>query len=393
MPTGITYAASYAAPDSIDKKARTIECVITTNSKDRQGDIVDPAGIDVKQFLQTPVVQWAHDLSQPPVGRVLSLTVDKNEIRAKVQFAETEFAKEVFSLYAGGFLRAFSIGFQPLKWKFIIPEMPKQTGKPNATAEPGPAPASNPAEQVYERSQFGMHILSAELVELSAVPVPANPDCLTRGIDSIKTKSIQDAIRTAAASAPSPEAPPAEAVTIQDKPVNVKVCPHCQTVDKAAESCPKCKTSMETKRRGKSAITGMSGVLLREFSKSIQERGAKGIPMMAIIMAKSDVAETTVEAEWEAVKEVNGEIAEAKILGISIVVPQHAKALASEAKTAEVQEPATEATPAEPSRTEQHAVADATKAIEAAVAEAKARGERLAKALLEMGEQPWNSQS
>lgn len=389
MPTGITYAASYAAPESIDKKTRTIETVITTNRKDRQGDIVEPAGIDVQQFLQTPVVQWAHDLSRPPVGRVISLTVDKDEIRAKVQFADTDFAKEVFDLYADGFLRAFSIGFQPLKWKFIVPEMPK--GKPAQVAEPGPA--AQPQEQVYERSQFGMHILKAELVELSAVPVPANPDCLTRGLDGVKTKALQDDLRKAAAAEPSPEAPPAEAVTIQDKPVAVKVCPHCQTVDKAAETCPKCKTAMDTRRRGKSALTGMSGALLREFAKSVQERGAKGIPMTAIIMAAKGVAETTIECEWEAVKEVEGEIAEAKILGISIVVPQHAKALASEAKPAKVQEPATVATPAEPSRTEQHAVAEATKAIEAAVVEAKARGERLAKALLEMEKQPWNSQS
>jgi hypothetical protein len=150
---------------------------------------------------------------------------------------------------------------------------------------------------------------------------------------------------------------------------------------------------MVTRRRGKSSMTGLSGALLREFAKSIQERGAKGLPVTAIIMSEKGVAETTVEAEWEAVKEVNGEIAEAKILGVHIVVPQQAKALASEVKPAPVQEPATVATPAEPSRTEQNAVAEATKAIDAAIAEAKARGERLAVALLEMEKQPWNSQS
>lgn len=153
-------------PVSVDPAGRTMEVTISTPSRDRQGDVVEPRGLDFKNFLKNPVVLWAHDSSRPPVGKVLAVEVNGEGVRAKVEFAETEFASEVFELYAGGFLHAWSIGFIPLRWERL-------------SDEDGSA---------------GFHIHEAEVVELSAVPVPANPEALTHALKSVNDETLKKAI-------------------------------------------------------------------------------------------------------------------------------------------------------------------------------------------------------
>lgn len=137
-----------------DETTRTLAIVVSTSRQDRQGDIIETAGLDFANFERNPVVLWAHDLQRPPVGRVLQVRKTGNGVEALVEFADTPFAREVFSLYAGGYLSAWSIGFIPRRWERL------------------------PATQ-----GGGYHILEAEVVEISAVPVPANPEALTKALE------------------------------------------------------------------------------------------------------------------------------------------------------------------------------------------------------------------
>lgn len=137
-----------------DTPSRTLEVVISTSTRDRQGDVIESAGLDFTNFLRNPVVLWAHDQERPPVARVLGVQRTGDEVRARVEFADTPFAKEVFSLYSAGFLRAWSIGFLPVRWR----QLPVSQGG-------------------------GRYVESAEVVELSAVPVPANPEALTKALE------------------------------------------------------------------------------------------------------------------------------------------------------------------------------------------------------------------
>ncbi len=137
-----------------DRKERTLKIIVTTSRIDRQGDCIETSGLDFSQYLNNPVVLWAHDLQRPPVGRVLEILREGHAVQALVQFADTAFAREVFSLYAGGFLNAWSIGFLPQRWQ----RLPEEQGG-------------------------GYHILQAEVVEISAVPVPANPEALTKALE------------------------------------------------------------------------------------------------------------------------------------------------------------------------------------------------------------------
>lgn len=133
-----------------------LEAIISTDDIDRHGEIVDINGIDIKNYEKNPVVMWAHDYSLPPIGKTLSLTKEKigkkMVLKTVMEFATgvSDLAREVYNLYKGGFMNAFSIGFIPL----------------------------DEEENTYTKS---------ELLEYSAVPIPANPNALllakAKGID------------------------------------------------------------------------------------------------------------------------------------------------------------------------------------------------------------------
>lgn len=145
-----------SATRSVDTKARTIEFVASTSAVDRYGDSIDQSGWDTKNFERNPIFLWSHRSSDPPVGKVIALSKGASLI-AKVEFATNvyPFAKTIFDLYAGGFLQAVSVGFLPTESEPLIDD----TGR-----------------------QSGQRFLKQELLEISATPVPANPQALARAV-------------------------------------------------------------------------------------------------------------------------------------------------------------------------------------------------------------------
>ena len=136
------YAKGYVAEV---KGEDIIGAVASSGSMDRDGDIVMAAGWQLDNFKKNPVLLWAHDSRELPIGKITDIGILGNELRFNAQFAskESEFAKQVADLMKGGFLNAFSVGF-----------MPKQFG-PNG------------------------EINNMELLEISVVNVPANQEALT----------------------------------------------------------------------------------------------------------------------------------------------------------------------------------------------------------------------
>lgn len=149
---------------SIDKENFTLTMVASTQDIDRHGDVVLQSGWDLKPFNENPVILNSHNYGD--VGEVIARAT-RTEIvgkgkRAKLEqdwlFAvkENPKAKIAFDLYAGGFLTASSVGFIPKKFK--------QNG---------------------DGSTDWFTIEEAELLEVSAVSVPANARALakSKGID------------------------------------------------------------------------------------------------------------------------------------------------------------------------------------------------------------------
>jgi len=160
---------------SVGDGERKLRVTIATGSRDRHGDILEPGGAQIAAYLKNPVVLWAHEYKKLPIGRCTSLVRDGAALKAEILFAPTEFAKEVLNLYARGFLRAWSVGFLPLEWDVIE----------NKDGKFG-----------------GYHVRSWELIELSAVPVPANADALTDALQKglVREPALEMTLRNAVTS-------------------------------------------------------------------------------------------------------------------------------------------------------------------------------------------------
>lgn len=137
----------------ISVQNRTITFIGTKESPDRTGDIIRVDGWEFDNFKNNPVFLWNHDPSIPPIGRVMKIQTIGKEVHFDVKFATAsinEFADTVFKLFSEGFLSAVSVGFIPKDLEPIF----------------------------MDGDLVGIEILRQELLELSAVAIPAHQDAL-----------------------------------------------------------------------------------------------------------------------------------------------------------------------------------------------------------------------
>jgi len=150
--------------DTKAMKPRTVVARISTTSIDRDGEVLLPSGIDLKDFRKNPVVLLNHDQGGLPVGRALSVKRQSDGIIAEVQFAErptghpssVEWIPDtIFNLFQQGILKAFSVGFIPLEMR-------------------------EPTDRDFKK--FGDDVRNViskwSLLEFSVVNVPSNQDSL-----------------------------------------------------------------------------------------------------------------------------------------------------------------------------------------------------------------------
>lgn len=146
----------------VDLAPRTLRFIGSDETEDRAGDIVSADGWDVANYLKNPVVLFNHDPARP-IGKAQAVRINKRDKRLEfdVYFPEVKelasdgvqpsehalFVDTVYNMYKGGYLAAVSVGFKGTK------------------AEPRPG-------------TWGMRFVSQELLELSLVSVPANPNAL-----------------------------------------------------------------------------------------------------------------------------------------------------------------------------------------------------------------------
>jgi HK97 family phage prohead protease len=152
-----------ATPQEGDDANFIIRGVFSTPDMDRHDEQILQNGWDLKAYLTNPVILFAHDQYTPAVGKAIEIGLDeKGNLSGAIQFAVNEFelAATLYKLYKGGFMRAFSVGFE---------------------------------NSVYEEDRENDALVLKEniLYEISCVNVPANAMALanSKGID---TKSIED---------------------------------------------------------------------------------------------------------------------------------------------------------------------------------------------------------
>lgn len=136
-----------------DGDSRVLTFTISTASVDRMGDTIAVEGWDFGAYRKNPVVQWAHDYTSLPVAKSLREWIEGGRVKSDAEFTPVGMARfndTVYEMYKQGFLSAVSVGFQPTKWAW--------------------------AED--KDRKLGIDFSKQELLEYSAVPVPANPEAL-----------------------------------------------------------------------------------------------------------------------------------------------------------------------------------------------------------------------
>ena len=164
-PSALSTPASDRAGSSAQRKdngAAPVTFVLSTDDVDRHGDVVCSDGWRLEAYRENPVLLWAHDYRHPAIGRAASVWTEPHRLLAKVEFAPSAFAQEVASLYVAGFQWGVSVGFRPIRWE----------------------------ERRDSRSGafIGIKYLEQELLEVSAVPVPANRSALRRAGDALSQR-------------------------------------------------------------------------------------------------------------------------------------------------------------------------------------------------------------
>ena len=144
---------------------RTVRFTISKTVEDRDGDVIHADGVDFTNYMKNPVFCSFHNTREFPLGKVTKFWVEGDEVKADVYFPTleelstnpeqaSEKAKLVdftYHCYKTGMLNAVSVGFIPLEWT---------------------------------ENQRGYDITKWELLEFSAVAVPANQDAIAEAVKS-----------------------------------------------------------------------------------------------------------------------------------------------------------------------------------------------------------------
>lgn len=140
---------------------RVIRFIGSDESIDRDGDTISIDGWDVSAYMKNPIVLFGHDYYNLPIGKTISVTADKRarQLLFDISFptieelstnpaTPSEHALKVDAIYnmaKAGILNTVSVGFRGIDYE------PTATGR------------------AYKRQ---------ELMEISIVPVPANPNAV-----------------------------------------------------------------------------------------------------------------------------------------------------------------------------------------------------------------------
>lgn len=139
----------------VEKAAdNTFTAIASSEVEDRQGEVVEQNGWDLKNFKKNPILLWMHDHTKP-LGKATRVWLDKSGSKPILMFKgvisdATDYGKAAIQLMEEGILNSFSVGFRPLEID-------------------------------------GNTITKSELFEISLVSVPANPEARLLAAKSLES--------------------------------------------------------------------------------------------------------------------------------------------------------------------------------------------------------------
>lgn len=150
------------AVKSIDRERGRVTAWASTSAVDRDGEVILPEAFKtcLAGYMKNPVILACHkdrldDGRSPVVAKCIDAKLSSDGLKITVEFAPTALGQEYRALYEGGYQRAFSVGFIPKTWEDRWIDVGGQQKRVR-------------------------HYTEVELLEISCVPVPSNPEALSR---------------------------------------------------------------------------------------------------------------------------------------------------------------------------------------------------------------------
>lgn len=167
-----------------------LDFVASDESLDRYGEVIQAGGWQLDNYRRNPVFQNAHQYGDIlfTLGRALITEIrsgtptaggaasqrSSSYLYQRIQFAveANPVARIAYDLYRGKFLNAVSVGFIPIRWQDADgQERSARSGTPDRSAR---------SEADFAARSFRRRYLQQELLEVSAVGIPANPNALVQ---------------------------------------------------------------------------------------------------------------------------------------------------------------------------------------------------------------------
>jgi len=174
----IGYVRMFGEPSSIDHDKRTMRFTCSTKNLDRYSEIVDPQAFKkwLPTFMANPVMMAGHVYIAPDgkpttIGRWLELEITDDGLTGVAQFMGKDssgLAESYWERYSQGFQRAVSVGWITHQWQMEQLEL----------------------DGVSQRVRVFKEV---ELVEISAVAIPANRESLVRAASAFAAPPAGDA--------------------------------------------------------------------------------------------------------------------------------------------------------------------------------------------------------
>ena len=159
MEKTMLHTKAIVTKEDVTTEEGVINAVVgSTNVLDRMGDSIDQAGWVLSHYEKNPVVLWGHNIHQdrPPIGKSIKTWIAGKQAKTKKLMFKIKFdlfdkfAAEIYRKIKDGFINTVSVGFLPIEWH----------------------------NREEEGAVKGRIYTKQELLELSFVPVPANPQAL-----------------------------------------------------------------------------------------------------------------------------------------------------------------------------------------------------------------------
>ncbi len=115
---------AYFKQVEVDENEFTVKGIFSTDAMDRHGEVIDQKGWILDEYLENPVILYQHESWKHPIAKCIALSIIEGQLVGVIKFAVKEdksgLSETIFNLYKGGYMRAFSVGFECMDHEYDV---------------------------------------------------------------------------------------------------------------------------------------------------------------------------------------------------------------------------------------------------------------------------------